>query len=407
MRALRFALSIAAIVLSCSLAASLALAANRPGRNPTTAPTTAPATAPADANLQNYPTKYYALHYDLAPDDLREVMLRLTKMHETFHKRTTGYSSELPAKLPAYFYSKPEQYLATGAPPKSLAVVLHVKNANNLLALIDKPTDLTWQAVQEQSFLQYAAAVIRGDLPPWVLIGLSQYFGEALYTGDDYITGVIPPERLAHIKTLIANKKFKPLKEFLIIPAKDWLDPHSCNDDQAWALVHFLLHANDAKYQKGVVQFMNALGQGQTYHPAWISVFGPDIPSFQTEFETWWTNLPEQPKQTHYQRSDLAILTSFLARADSSGQHFENAAAFFSAAQHGDLKIKDEDWIPPSLLKKALKRVEPVTEEFVLQNPKGQPSRLIRTIEDGKKLIGTYVLGTARVRTVTVTESNK
>ena len=34
-------------------------------------------------------------------------------------------------------------------------------------------------------------------MPTWLNEGLAEYFGEGIFTGDGFVTGVISPERLA------------------------------------------------------------------------------------------------------------------------------------------------------------------------------------------------------------------
>jgi hypothetical protein len=50
--------------------------------------------------------------------------------------------------------------------------------------------------------------VIGGELPIWVNEGMAEYFGEGIFTGDGFITGVIPPKRLRMIKETSSSKKF-------------------------------------------------------------------------------------------------------------------------------------------------------------------------------------------------------
>ena len=42
---------------------------------------------------------------------------------------------------------------------------------------------------------KFAHATIGHKLPPWLDEGLAEYFGEAIFTGDGYVDGAIPPWR--------------------------------------------------------------------------------------------------------------------------------------------------------------------------------------------------------------------
>ena len=68
----------------------------------------------------------------------------------------------------------------------------------------------TWHTVQHEGFHQFAHVVIRGDLPIWVNEGLAEYFGEAVFTGDGFVSGVIPPTAMTGIRRLPATRASAP-----------------------------------------------------------------------------------------------------------------------------------------------------------------------------------------------------
>ena len=49
-------------------------------------------------------------------------------------------------------------------------------------------------------------AFIGGDIPIWVNEGLAEFFAQGLYTGDGFVTGVIPPSRLDRLKSFIRDR---------------------------------------------------------------------------------------------------------------------------------------------------------------------------------------------------------
>ena len=65
--------------------------------------------------------------------------------------------------------------------------------------------------------------------------GLAEYFGEALWTGDGFVSGLIPRMRLEDIRSTGIKKDFKPFKELAAMTNKVWVqDLTTTNYDEAW-----------------------------------------------------------------------------------------------------------------------------------------------------------------------------
>lgn len=369
----------------------------------TSVPLSAVAADRSAPRLRTFYTPYYTLYTDLDDEGAREAWIRMTRMFEEYKRRTAGFSGELREKFPFYLYKNADDYYAAGGPPDSAGVFTHIGTQGELRAIAgEHPTPATWHTVQHEGFHQFAAGVIQGDMPPWVNEGLAEYFGEAIFTGDGYVAGVIPPRRLARLQQQIRNGEFRSLRDMMTLSNRDWnekLDP--ANYDQAWSMVHFLAHGDESKYQKAFVDFMNQLGRKRPYLDAWRNVFGQDMESFQKRWQAWWLGLPPSPTATLYRKAVLLTLTSYYARSYAQGQRFADFAAFAAAAQTGKLKISRDDWLPPTPLQDALEAI-PVAGTFSVEFPKtgGLPRLRCKTAE-GAELTAAFALSSGRVSGVT------
>ena len=267
--------------------------------------------------MAEYQTPYYVIHTDLTGDDLKEAALRMTKMAEEYHARTSAFAGSITQKLPFYLFTREQDYYNAGGPEGSAGVF--DPNTLTLMAVADLRADQhTWNTVQHEGFHQFAHAVIGGELPIWVNEGLAEYFGEGVFTGDSFVTGVIRPERLARLKQEFAetdkykvllkaatNEKdkaaidkgsaFRPVKEMMLLAHKDWNEELSIvNYDQAWSMVQFLAHGDNGKYQAAFVSFMRAIGRGQQWDKAWLTSFG-SAEGFEQRWQAYWNALPEDP----------------------------------------------------------------------------------------------------------------
>src|SRR5439155_6138812 len=195
--------------------------------------------ARAEPQLQVYEGRYYVIHTDLTGDELREAELRMTKMAEEYRNRTRDFSGTIGHKFPFFLYREPDDYYAAGGMKGSAGYF--DPNNDTLMAIAGEKTgSSTWYVIQHEGFHQFARAVIGGELPVWVNEGLAEYFGEAIFTGDSFVTGIIPPQRLARGKKEIQGGQFRSIKEMMLLAHADWnADLSMANYDQAWSMVHF------------------------------------------------------------------------------------------------------------------------------------------------------------------------
>ena len=350
------------------------------------------------AQLKTYDSKYYVIQTDLEGDDVREASLRMTKMAEEYHARTADFSGIISQRLPFKLFKKRGDYLAAGGPPGSAGVF----NGESLMAVAgDDPSLGTWHVVQHEGFHQFASAVIRGNIPIWVNEGLAEYFGESLFTGDGFETGLIPAGRLRRIKeTMNKPGGFLPIPDMMRLSHAEWNGKLKiANYDQAWSMVHFLAHGDDGKYQKAFTGFMRDIGRGIQWEKAWQNNFG-DAVGFEEKWRAYWLGLPDRPTTTLYMKATVGSLTSFLARGTASKQGYDSFDEFKQLLKSGKVTIDDADWLPASLGNEFLAVTDKRGEWSILQ---GKPTPKLQMIdEDGTRIVGSFALRGKRVERVVV-----
>jgi hypothetical protein len=361
--------------------------------------------AAAHADLKTYQTKYYTLLTDLDDDGVRETKLRVTLMAEEYHRRTKGFAGSVDRALPFYLFRNAADYYKAGG----FANTVGLFTGEKLLAWVSTADSAwTWRVVQHEGFHQFARAAMGRDPPPWANEGLAEYFGLGVFTGDDFRTGLIPPMQLAVVKHCIAEKRFVPMDEFMRTDQEIWnaqvkLDPHQAGPNyvQAWAMVYFLAHAENAKYQKAFTGYLRDVSRGVQPDEAWRANFGAGVAEFQKRFDQYWSEMPDNPSALEYAECTVATLTGFFARAFSQRQKFESADEFFKAGEAGNLKAHKEDWLPPALLRNAL-QVAPKTGAWSLRKSGGR-QMLVCERDDGRIIEGSFKISGSRVHDVSVT----
>ncbi|MEO6435793.1 MAG: DUF1570 domain-containing protein [Tepidisphaeraceae bacterium] len=361
------------------------------------------------SRLKAYDGRYYRIHTDLTGDDLREAELRMTRMAEEYHERTRDFSGAVNSKFPFFLYRNPADYYRAGGQRDSAG--FFDRRTNTLVAIAGKQTsDYTWSVVQHEGFHQFAANVIGGELPIWVNEGLAEYFGDGVFTGDGFVTGVIPPERLKRVKQQLAAKSFWPIKEMMLLAHRDWNDQLTlANYDQAWSMVQFLAHAENGRYAGAFVAFMRAIGGGdaggQPWPQAWLANFG-SAEGFEQRWRDYWMKLPDDATSELYARATVETLTSVLARATLAKQKFADFDAFAIAAANKSIPFDDRTWLPPKLTAGALEQAGKMREKgavfALIPAVGGKPAAISCTLRDGKKLVGRFVLKEGAVEEVKV-----
>lgn len=362
-------------------------------------------TASAGPQLSVYDSPHYKIYTDLGRDVGREAIVRMTEMFEEYRRRTSAFSVKIREKLPFYLFRNRSDYVAAGGPLGSIGVftgdglLAVMGDAGRVGGVPDAPS-FSWGTVQHEGFHQFVHVVIGRALPVWVNEGMAEYFGQAVFTGDGYVAGLIPPARLTRIKHMIRGGAHRPVAEMMRVKRREWNQRMSSTDYlQAWSMVHFLAHGDGGKYEGSFNAFLREAGRTGVWDKAWAKHFGPDLAEFEAAWRTYWLGLPPAPTADRYAQTIVATLTSFWARAVSRKQTYASIDAFFQEARAGTLRVHAEDWLPPSLLKSALDRVE---QTGTWSLGKGPRPELICVTPDGTRIVGTFVLRGRRVAKVSL-----
>lgn len=345
-------------------------------------------------HLKQNDTRYYQIFTDLNDDIVREAKLRVDAMAETYHERTRSFSGQITKRMPFYLFSKPADYYAAGGMAGSAGVF----DGQKLMAIaMPKRPANTWHVVQHEGFHQFAQAVIGGELPVWVNEGLAEYFGEGLYTGDAFVTGIVPPQRLARVQAWIKGGKTISIADMMRMTHEDWNgDLSIVNYDQAWSMTHFLAHAADGRYQEPFARFITQVSRNRPWQQAWDQTFGRGVKDFEQQWRSYWSNMSPDDAAPLYARATLLTLTSFYGRAFSQKQIFESYEKFNAAAHEGQLKMNARDWLPPTLLETAVTAADKQGGYSITHNSTGY--HLVLQLPDGSKLIGSFQAANGQIK---------
>jgi hypothetical protein len=234
--------------------------------------------------------------------------------------------------------------------------------------------------------------VIGGNLPTWANEGLAEYFGEAIFTGDGFVTGLISRERLGRIRTIFKDAAPPPLGGFLTLSPEAWAEPiDRTKYDLAWSLIHFFAHAVDARYADAFAHFMQDVSTGGDPIESFVRRIGP-IKEIEKAWREYWLGLGDNPSADRYARATVAILTSYLARAHARGDRFESFDTFVRTPA-SNLEFAGATWLPGSLWRLAVEETETMRREGarlrIVRTDDGLP-RVEAVLPDATTLTGTF-----------------
>jgi len=369
------------------------------------------AAAGPEAKLPRMQTPYYWLYANLDKPLLQETSARLTAVAREYHRRTKGFKGAVTERMPVYLFNTKEDYLAAGAPEGSQGFYAN----GPILAYWDqKDTNRIWEVLQHECFHQFVWQAIGGHWPIWLNEGMATYFEQGLWTGDGFVTGIIPANRLRHVKRMINEKKIRPFQDFMLMDTRTWNqtqgDDMWLNYCQAWSIVHYLLHGGDARNRDLLERYMKLAAElpdadwrrRQADLPR--RVFGTGLAKLQESWATWWLAATEELCADLRAEAAVSALTCFLARAHLAGMRFADADEFLQAARDGKLpsapKDRDDLWLPPGLLKSHLDAAAKLTD-WRLGKKGGLPA-LRATFGGNLYLVGSFELKRGKPLDVTV-----
>jgi hypothetical protein len=380
------------------------------GQAQTTQPQSQPTSRAATQPYRTVDSPYYRIKHNLPDDRMREVYIRMTRMYEEYQRRTAGFSGQNRGMLNFELFTDSADYHAAGGVPGSLGMcTTGGPQGDRLLAIAGgRNSPRMWHTIQHEGFHQFAYAVIPGDLPVWISEGLAEYFGDAVFTGDGYVTGAISNLRRLDIQSMLKLKLTKSWATMLAMSHDEWNKSLShINYLQVWSMVQFLAHGENGKYQPLLVQFVNRLGTGTKPDDAWRKVFGRDTTVIEEKWAKYWATLELDSTKDLYEEAAHRALTSILGRMSLLGQKYESAEVFLKACadQKINIPLSAKIWLPMSLLDEHLPVARHAGQWEIIPGTTGKPPQLKRTTSGGQVYLSTFSVNRAGFVTIGYTKS--
>lgn len=312
--------------------------------------------------LRIYRTSFYELNTDVSEIEAREAAVRIDAVAAEFLRQTSGFKRAPPPPFMQFkLFRRVEDYEAAGGVPGSGGQ--YERRTGILMAVAGTQADeRTWHRVQHEAFHQFAHHTLGEELAPWLSEGLAEYFAESVFTGDSLVSALVPEERRRRVVAAMREERFLPLERLLFMTEQQWNQGLAAQHyDQAWSLVLYLLHGENGRFAPQFREFLGLCSQGHPWQQAWRQTFG-NFEGLERGWTAWWEQLPENPTAHGYREAAVRTLTSFFARAAAQGQSLRSFEEFALLGAADQLAFDDRQWLPPSLMRQALREAKGITD---------------------------------------------
>ena len=258
---------------------------------------------------------------------------KLEAMYQTYVDTLGPAATPTPGRRDVHLFDRHADYDKFVGPGGVGTGGLFVANSRTFLAtyLQDQGRDELRRLLQHEGFHQFAYFSVRKNLPVWLNEGLAQLYEEAIFTGDKYVMGEIPPRRVRQLKLDRDANRLTPIAEQIKQTRVTWNADRknraavaAANYSQAWALAEYLAHGPDADDVKKWAHFLLLVHTTASDPSKLFTQTFDDLPGLQKRFDAWLDALAPTPLAEQLERQQ--ILADLLIAASTAGAPADVAA---------------------------------------------------------------------------------
>ena len=260
-------------------------------------------------------SRHYVIRSDLPPADTAQWAALLDTMHDEFTRRLVqrvGMRRRSPDHPNVFMFARQQDYLDTlrtrfGVNAMGSGGMFFVTPRGSGLAFFVEslPRQRVAHVVQHEGFHQYAHAFFGNELPPWLNEGLAEFFGESVVEGRSVIVGQASPSAVDQVRASVEQGRTIPFRDILGMDDAHWTEAVRAGNArqqyvQAWSMVHFLVYAENGRYEPFFTNMLRLLNDGVKPYDAMVRAFSLDSEPELRAFETRWKDYARNAKPGAY-----------------------------------------------------------------------------------------------------------
>ena len=327
----RFAVVLRCLTAACVLLAMLA---------PVVVPASGAVGGPSERrNVAVTPSRFYTIHSDLGPALTAELARELDLCHADFSRRLDAFAPAAPEfeRYDVHLFAQRRDYASfTGNAIPNSAGAFHSGKRALCAFLEGQGTAELKQTLRHEAFHQFAHERLGTELPVWANEGLAQVFEYGVRVGDELRMGEVPAGPLIEVQQAVAEGRLIDFATMLTFDEPGWAGAMAHRDSggllyaQAWAMVHFLVYADDGAgrplYRELFNNFLADVASGTPGDSAWQQNFGTNLAGFRARFEAYILNLQPTPLASTLDAQE--VLARMLILLDGQGRSFGDVLDF-------------------------------------------------------------------------------
>jgi hypothetical protein len=307
---------------------------------------TLPALAAPLPPLKALKLEHYTIHSDIEQELLLDLGRRMEGMHAEYSRRMADF--ELRADkgpLDVYLFNRKTDYVRFTEGKYGNTGGVFIPSKNQLVAFLGGQRDTLRRTLQHEAFHQFALKAIGGELPIYLNEGLAQVFEEAIYTGDRFLMGQVPPRRLRQLRDDLSNNTLLPLKTLMTLSPERWAANLARDQalgatqyNQSWAVVHYMAYGEGGRNGAKIVRMLRLIGDGINADEAFTQAFGNRLDGFAAGFDRHVAALRPTPEAELIERHE--VLADLVVQFRNQGKTFKDVAQFRKTAEQGKYRMQ-------------------------------------------------------------------
>ncbi len=296
----------------------------------------AAAPAAAQHDMQVFNTRFYRIVTNLSADDARPIARHMDQVFSEYTRRLAraGFRQRGASEMNLYLIDTQANYVRLLAEKGINGIgsggMFFVRGDEAGLATFVAGQGRTRMlaTLQHEAFHQFAYLRIGTNLPIWANEGLAEYFGDALLVRGRFRPGMVDRRRLANVQQAVAHDKAFGFGELLNMTGQEWVGRVNRREgnvalmyDQAWSMVHFLVHARRGRFEPAFMNYLYQIHRGRTSAQAFEQAFQTtDYQPFEDAWREYIVDLEPDPLTTAIER--LSFMAEGVKHLDDSARSF-------------------------------------------------------------------------------------
>jgi hypothetical protein len=305
--------------------------------------------------LVTFNTDCYEVATNLERREAIEIAHHMDLVFREYERRLSSFGTRNSKRIRLYLLDSYDDYLAhlasEGINGSNSGGMFFVLGGEAGLATFEEGQTRRRMlgVLQHEGFHQFAYVRIAENLPIWVNEGLAEYFEQAVLVRTRFRIGQASRTKIERLQAAIEDDKTFTFEHMLSMTPREWASRVSGGDeravtmyDQAWSMVHFLVHARNGRFAGMFEEYLRALSQGLQGEQAFERAFETDdIGSFEAAWEDYVAEMEPDPLSTVIE--NLEALAPMILELDARGERPRTVDGLRRALEESGIVVRRFD----------------------------------------------------------------